>query len=161
MSAATTPQPAPPVTLRVPCSERELNFVRNSWLLSFKKARPARIRYDDTGHVTSHRQMPWPEYVVLQNRRINATLARPTVTTLLAESRQVPGTLCGWSCVEATSGGVVVHYVYVAQAFRRFGVARALLAGLEHGAASYSHWTPVVDALPVPAAWTWDPIGGR
>lgn len=63
-------------------------------------------------------------------------------------------TIVGW-CV--TEGGLV-HYVYVAEKFRKQGVARRLLApSLERAKVTYTHRTALCSELPIPPNWTFDP----
>lgn len=64
--------------------------------------------------------------------------------------------IVGWCVTEP--GARVVHYVYVAEKFRRNGVAGKLLApALEQERVTFTHRTQLCGALPVPPNWTYDP----
>lgn len=140
-----------PLLLRPPQNVRELNFVRKSWTLSACKARPAKLHLDEHGHVVRVEQMPPKLFVAGHAKAIDRILLRARV--LVADPTSAPGTLAGWVCWEPG----LLHYVYVGQTFRRMGVARLLVGELAEQPMTYATWTPVVDKVPTPAHWTWDP----
>jgi hypothetical protein len=65
-------------------------------------------------------------YFAGQHRRVATILARPGTTVLIAAPDGDDLTILGYAVIE----GHTVHWVHVKEAFRRFGLARALLAGL-------------------------------
>lgn len=76
----------------------------------------------------------------------------------VACSTEDPGTVFGFSCIEDD----VVHMVFVKSRFRRFGVARMLLAGVG-SEATYSIVTPqlrrMIRAGKIPSSWVYDDAG--
>jgi GNAT superfamily N-acetyltransferase len=61
-------------------------------------------------------------------------------TVLIAEAEA--GAIAGWAAADAGC----LHYVYVRQNLRRFGVARRLLEVIGP-VSEYSHWTPMAQRL--------------
>lgn len=99
-----------------PARRTDAHFIASSWLKSYRDS-PA------TAAVPSQTFYYW------HHRVIEVVLARAAV--LVACDPDDPDTIVGWACAEAMPGALVLHYVYVKHAFRRFGIARALVRALQ------------------------------
>lgn len=77
------------------------------------------------------------------HRVIDRILARPGTKVRLATMPEDPNLVFGWA---VTEGGDTVHYVYVKPAFRKYGIARALLSEVRSPFA-YTHETYVLRDL--------------
>lgn len=98
-------------------------FVFSSWLRSYKASRDTRVA---------------PQvYFHEHHKVIEAILASPSVSVTVAVSTEDPNTILGWAAMDSSKG--VLHYVYVKEAFRRWGVATELVGTLNIN--SYSHTT--------------------
>lgn len=122
-----------PILVR-PSEHGDENYIRSSWLRSNESSPVART-FGRKAYYSGHHQL------------VCRLLARHPVR--VACSVDAPDTIVGWACVEPPS---VVHYVFVREEFRRYGVARRLLADLPERV-TYTHRTDVCKALPIPAAW--------
>lgn len=83
-------------------------------------------------------EVPPDLYYEGQHRIIEQLLDRCMV--LVAHAPEDPDTLLGWAVMDPLDG-FVLHYVYVKGAFRRLGIAKALLAGWDLVNMQYSHRT--------------------
>lgn len=124
------------VALR-PMAPADRNFVRKSWLRSYAASAQARIA--GRAYWTGHHDL------------IERLLERASVRVACSSTHA--GTIVGFACVGWPS---TLHYVYVREEFRRYGVARRLLADLPAGV-TYSHRSDMVSALPVPDGWFFSP----
>lgn len=113
-------------------------FLLNSWLRSYWESSPF------TRGIT--RQTFFRDHHSLAS----ATLAN--AVTLVAVPAEGEDLICGWVCADALAGGgLLVHYVYVKESFRRFGLARSLIGEfkVELEPPTFkmcSHMTPRVEA---------------
>lgn len=105
--------------------EGEMAFVRDSWLRSSAKGPMGAL-------------VQRPVYMACHGMLLDALIPRCTIT--VAELRSAPGIIIGWSA----ASGPVAHYVYTKSAYRRQGVASALLSGLS---GPCSHWTHRANAV--------------
>ncbi len=110
-------------------------FVYGTWLNSFRV------------NSTFARHIDQPTYFAMHHHVVERLLERGEL--LIATPEDDPDTYLGYAVRE--QGTPVVHYVYVKPAFRRFGVARALLAGLPPDF-TYTHHTHVLRDLAGPLA---------
>lgn len=127
-----------PVLLR-PLAEGDVNFVLNSWLKS----------YEDSGWTKVAGKAYWKGHRIAILRLIRSA------HVVIACDPEDHDTILGWAC----TNGRYVHYVYVKRAFRRYGLAKRLLA--DHvkmlSPVVYTHrWNPILHLIP-PANWTYDP----
>jgi GNAT superfamily N-acetyltransferase len=107
------------------------NLIYATWLRSYEASSLA------AKHVP--RDLFFAEHHLVIDRVFSG---QPTVK--LAVLPDEPDVVLGWSVSEPG----VVHYVYVKPAFRRHGLAKALLAHFEEPF-SYTHWThPLRDLYP-------------
>lgn len=113
----------------------EVNCVRKSWLRCFASSDVARAIGGGYWDKRSG-------YADVVNRLVRDANIR--VACSVTHHR----TIVGWACVE--SG--VVHFVYVADMFRRQGVARKLLENVGD-AVTYTHATDMCRRLPIPDGW--------
>lgn len=102
----------PPKLILRPAAPEDLNLIRHDWFLSYRHSTDVRPDVYDRG----------------QNALMERLIERcpPIVASLEA----VPEEIVGWVCRDVVSP--VVHYVYVKHAFRRVGIASALIAGAKN-----------------------------
>ena len=100
------------VALRPYDHGRDDGFVIRSWVMNFARSRMAE---------------PWPddEFNLWRKDYLYPTLA--SSRTIIAHHPEEPRSLLGWICADAAGGRIRVHGLYVKQAFRRLGIAHALL----------------------------------
>ena len=152
----------------------DMRLVESAWLRSFRTSKTAgMIAMED-----------WGEVMIPQIRKV---ISRPGVTTLVArDSEGADGLtdIIGFVCFESEyetpgrkwqAGGWVqtmepaevplVHYIFVKQSFRRFGIARKLMAqaGVKAGDKfNYTCRTPVVSRIPgINRDANWSPLIAR
>jgi hypothetical protein len=113
----------------------ELHWIVKSWLACDRSTLPARRE--------------GPTYTHRQRARIDAILAGPETSTLVAENAH-DGRLDGFSVTEPG----VLHYVYVRLALHRVGLARRLCSGLGDGTV-YTH-LPADPRVRIPPTWVYD-----
>lgn len=114
------------------------SFIYNSWLKSYKNSDFAR-------------SIPARTYYAMHHLVIERILSRPSTQVLVACDPTAPDVLYGYVVMESVGDLSVVHYCYVKQAFRRLGIASALLASAPTPDASYSHRTKDVHYLVSPS----------
>lgn len=112
----------------------EINFARKPWLARAAESAFARC-------------MGRKAFFSGHHAIVTRLLTRATVR--LAVSEENDQVFVGFACIEPPN---VVHFVYVAEDFRRAGVARRLLEGLDD-ACVYTHRTDLCKQLPIPASW--------
>lgn len=119
-----------------PC---EVNYVRASWMRSAKfGCMGARLGCD------------WQGYARLRDSLLRQHGA------VVACSEDNPSSVVGWACLEGERVPVV-HYVFVRQEFRRYGVARMML-GDDVVRAPRVYFTAMTDdsaAIRLPESWQW------
>lgn len=105
------------------------SLVYATWLRSYQAASP------QTKHI------PREIYFREHHKVLDRIFARaPTIK--LATMPDDSNVVFGWAVTE----GDVVHYCYVKPDFRRYGIARALLAHVQRPF-TYTHWTWIVRDL--------------
>lgn len=101
-------------------------FVYNSWLRSYRDA-PA---VNGT---------PSAVYYRYHHPLLEALLARPEVSVLVACDPSSPDRIHGWLCSEPAGTVLVCHYAYVKQIWRRKGIGSLLLAHAAEGRESVAY----------------------
>lgn len=131
----------------------EMSFVFAAWIRSTASSAPARVWHDGEGTIRTRRM----------NRRVwevqlSARIARLRQTSQLLVA-EFAGALLGFVCCDLDTRSL--HFVYVESTFRRRGLARRMLGrvGTPEEGWRYTHWTPLVEELPVPEDWRWDEGG--
>lgn len=139
-------------TLR-PARDDEMSFVYAGWIRSSAASAPARVWRDGRGTLRTRRM----------NRRawesaLSTRVTRLRVTSMLLVA-ELEGALLGFVCYDLD--GYWLHFVYVEGRFRRKGLAARMLnrVGTPEEGWRYTHWTPLVEELPVPGDWRWDEGG--
>lgn len=97
-----------------PYVEADINFIQSSWGLSF---------YSD------HRSLFSPETFHHYHRPIRTRiLTRPNLAIIVCVASEDEHLILGWIMVEALhkAHGLVLHYLYVKQAFKGEGIASEL-----------------------------------
>lgn len=92
----------------------------------------------------------WPGYYRNHHALIERLLDE--ATTIVACSDAHAPTICGWACYERAASHVL-HYVYVREEFRGFGLARRMVDALPSADVLYTHLTRDVDARRLPPGW--------
>lgn len=111
------------VTVRPACAD-DLNLVKATYLENFK-------------HSSSQGRLVRPQvYFQYQRQVMDRLLSKGLVR--VACPTDTPEVIVGYLISE---GKNVLHYLYVKQAFRRFGVARTLLEGFDLGTCAFTHFT--------------------
>ena len=130
--------------IRAPHLESEVNFVRSAWTKSYAHYRPTRCWYVD-GRCTKTTQMPLGLYFRAHHEYVDRMM--PLVQIACPATN--PEVIAGFSCVD----GDLLYYCYVASPFRRFGVARTLLAEYTQRHMTMVTWTPILEHLTLPRTW--------
>jgi ribosomal protein S18 acetylase RimI-like enzyme len=117
------------------------SLVYATWLRCYQSSSPmARHLHKDT-FFREHHQV------------IDRILARPSTEVRLAVLPDDPSVVFGWSVHEPG----LIHFVYVKPSFRRYGIAKSLLAGLP-SEGEYTHFTYVLkDLEPKLAGYKFNP----
>lgn len=104
------------VTMQVRAAHNlDIPFLTDSWLKSFQ----------GSYHV---KKLPAWLYRQQHHKIVTQLLARSLV--LVACDEAAPNVIWGWTCAEMINDTLVVHYTYVKEAFRGFGIASKLIAEL-------------------------------
>lgn len=110
-------------------NKSDLNFILSTWLRSFRHSSPM------TKHLGSD------IYYAFHEKVLKHTLAKSNTTVLIATPENDPEVILGYMVVELTTDPII-HFTYVKKAFRRFGIAKSLLAAAElDGTIQITHWT--------------------
>lgn len=126
-----------PLSLRA-FRDTDRRFIVHSWLKSFGGSRVATLVEPDA-YYRDYRKL------------IERALSRSRV--LVACQPDDDDAIIGWTVVEPRNDRMLVHYVYVKHPFRRFGVAKTLLAPLIDKPATYTHVNGSVRRMPIPSVW--------
>ncbi len=90
----------------------------SDWLKSYRRERELR-------NVSN------PVFFHWQHKAVESLLTDSTVAWAILVDAANPEFVVGWACAQTFEGGaILLHYVYVAQTFRRLGLASRLLATL-------------------------------
>jgi hypothetical protein len=116
-----------------PANEKDVGFIFNSWLKSYKSSRFAKF-------------LPNIVYFSSHHKLIEKLIAKNTVSVAcnIADENQI----YGYVCAEEVEGALVVHYVYIKDTFRKLNCATLLLQSLgNHKAFFYSHNTQLASTI--------------
>ena len=91
-------------------------FIIQSWVKSYWQ-----------GFVSFCHEISPPIYNKNQRRVIENILTDCKKTSLVAHVPEEPDVIIGWAVIEKRLGERLVHYVYVKEAFRKFGIAERLV----------------------------------
>jgi GNAT superfamily N-acetyltransferase len=91
---------------------KDIDFITNSWLESFRD-----------GYFVS--TVPNRVYYNQHHKIMEKLLPRSVV--LVACNEKDPDHLYGWICAEVMDQHLILHYVYVKDSLRRFGIAKKLI----------------------------------
>lgn len=130
------PKEAIEVREYVPASETEKGFVYSTWLKNYKFSSYFAKRIKHAVFYKGHHQI------------VTHILEKPEVKTFVANPKNDPDTILGFLTCE-TGEKPVVHFVFVKDAFRKMGVATALMrhAEIDPSNLTFTHWTLPVDEL--------------
>ncbi len=100
-----------------PYIENDVNFIQSSWGNSYYTGGMIRLHLSPQEFHEFHRPI-----------RTNFFM-RPTATAIVCVWKKDPSLIIGWIAVEKPkkSPGLILHYLYVKQAFKHEGVAQKLL----------------------------------
>jgi hypothetical protein len=112
------------IQYRQATSQDLAEFVIPSWLQSYARSLVAKLLRAD-GRYSTGRDIYWSS----QRKKIEQILSTPGVRVIVAT---VSDTSVGWTCEDRSRR--VLHYCYVKDAFRKLGVARALIGWIDNGA---------------------------
>ena len=121
----------------------DLNLVLNSWMLSHRWAEPKMCNED---------------YFPSMERKIRMILERANVSVFCNDSD--PDQVYGWCCYESYPAGHVVHYAYLKNSFREFGIFRKFAEEtFTKGRPLYiTHTTKKLDHLKAVHGVSYDPM---
>lgn len=117
--------------------DADMPFIYANWLNHYKNysSFAKRIRKDLF--------MQWHHKVV------KLIVERSTCDVYVAYPKGDPEVLLGYLVTEQWPDGPVVHFIFVKEAFRRFGIARSMIKHSEipTDKITFTHWTYDMDAL--------------
>ena len=105
------------------------DFIYSTWMKSFRDNSYARA-------------VPTQLYNIGQRKRINKILSKEGVNVLIACDAETPELIYGYAVMERTPD--VLHYVYVKSAYRKLGIAKALLIDFLDNSVLYTHKGDIV-----------------
>ena len=120
--------PFAPVVRRIQLDD--MGFIFSTWLKHYKQ------------HSAITKNISNSVYYAKQHRIIERILARSL--TVVAHPPEQPAVILGYAVLEMARPNII-HWVYVKGPWRRFGIAKALLGGLDYTHCSFSHWTHDID----------------
>lgn len=124
-----------PTKLRL-ADKEDVGFIFNSWLKSYRNSLFAKPISNTVFFAEHH--------------KVIEKLAK-TSQILVACNKEDPAQIYGYACAERVDGVFVLHYIYVKQHFRRFGIGKLLLNSFDHNfeeeAAVYTHHTKIAEKL--------------
>lgn len=126
----------------------DINLVKHSWKKSYRDPRDGGVVNTLVGWVSTSTY--YSQMGMLMDKLIDGGRVRLQVNS------ERPQQIYGWACAD----GDLLHFVYVKQPFRRYGLARELLADLGFtGKVRCSHWTRYASAYAAkkPSALIFDP----
>ena len=128
-----------------PAEAKDRNFILNSWLRRYRDAISARLVTDAV-------------YYRIQHEVITKILDRPNLLTVVACNPEDPMQIYGYLVAEVLDDLLLVHWTYVKGPFRRFGVAKAMLAQLPAaGKVQHTHRTHLLRFLDPKEISTYNP----
>ena len=102
-----------PISYR-PMSQKDNGFLYSTWLKSYRQMPYAQNMSNDT-FFHHHKQV------------IEKILAKPNTTVTVICEDTDPDHIYGYSVIETYGDASIIHYVYVKHAYRKLGLAKALL----------------------------------
>lgn len=108
------------------------SLVYSTWLRSYEHSSPMT------------KQVPRAVFFTEHHKVIDRIMARDPIVKM-AVMPDDPSVVFGWAVVEK-GPAYTVHYVYVKPDFRKYGIAKALLADIPRPF-NYSHWTYILRDL--------------
>ena len=137
--------PVLPIQVRK-AGRADIPFITSSWLRSFRD-----------GYLV--RSIPNTVYYYQHHKILEALLPRSVV--LIACNEENPDQILGWICAEVVDTALVIHYMYVKQPFRKFGIAKRLVGILEESesppAVMVTHSTPISRPIIKDKGWVYNP----
>lgn len=136
--------------ITVPATAAHRAFICNAWVESFRDAHAAGVIGDDRW-----RGVFWPE--------VERMMVRRDSVTLVGVDQGTRDTYYGFVCADPTDA--YLFYVYVKEAYRRLGYARALLSAVGLDVARPFRYACRTRTAPrLERVWPlaqWDPVGVR
>lgn len=115
--ALWTPEPDSPVPYYIrKAHPNDIPFITNSWLKSYRGSKEV------SG-------TPNNQYYFYQHKLIEALVPRSIV--LVVANRADSTHILGWTCAEIADTALLLHYMYVKDAFRKQGIGSQLLHFME------------------------------
>jgi GNAT superfamily N-acetyltransferase len=122
-----------------PATERDLNLIFSSWLKSYRPSLFAQKISNEVFYKEHH-------------DAVERALKRSTI--LIASNPEDENHVYGWICFEDTGPISVLHYLYVKNPFRGFGIAKQLLRKMKPGVFVYTHHTQHFSRLATGAVYS-------
>lgn len=112
-----------------PYKKSDLNFIQHSWASSYYK-----------GAEYNHDMSP-KEFNDIHRPIRDELLQSPNVTVIIASSKQDEDLILGWMLIEKLNTALILHYLYIKQAFKSEGVLEIFLSKLPKTEVLVSHMT--------------------
>ena len=137
--------PVLPIQIRK-AQKSDIPFITSSWL-----------RSNRDGFMV--RSVPNTVYYYKHHKILESLLPRGIV--IVACNEEDPDQILGWCCAEVLDTALVIHYIYIKQPFRRFGIASRMIALLKQTeqppAIMVTHSNPMVRPLIKERKWVYNP----
>lgn len=127
-----------------PATPNDANFIISSWLKRYRDAISPRLVTDKI-------------YYSAQHQIIAAILQKPTTEVFIACNAADEGQICGYVVGERLPDLSMIHWVYVKNSFRKWGIATELLAKFPE-ATQYTHRTHLVKFLDKNGKLRYNPV---
>lgn len=100
-----------------PYVKDDIHFIQNSWANSYFKGASYNIYLSAEEFNASHRPIR------------EAFFIQPNATAIICAAKEDPSLVIGWIALEKPpkADAIIVHYIYVKQAFKDMGIATELL----------------------------------
>ena len=120
-----------------PVRVSDMAFILANWLNHYKNYSSFALRVPRALFFKYHQQIA------------KMILGRRTSKVLVATSSDDSDLILGFLVSEETEDGPIIHFLFIQKAFRKLGIAKALLqaAGIQSSQASFSHWTYDMDEI--------------
>jgi hypothetical protein len=118
-------------------TERDLPFVFSSWLNHYKNFSSFARRIRKELFMKTHHKV------------VELILLRSSTKLWIATPKGEPDVIVGFLAAERFSDTQVVHFIFVKEAFRRLGIAQAMMkeAEISIDTLTFTHWTYEVDSI--------------
>ena len=117
--------------------DNDLDFIEASWIKSFRSGFVRFLPKDSIGN---------GEYYTAQRNIIKDIFSSPAFMAVVAVTHDYDDAILGWAVSEITSDNSILHFIYVKQAFRGFGIGKSLLKSLRlESPITHSHSTKAGD----------------